>query len=419
MILSTLILCIGYMIIGPSLILLNKYILYELNFHYPMFLSGLGVLFSGIAAHILVRTGYVKLQRKEAVEGMFWYTRVLPVGMAYAGTLAFGNTAYLLLDVGFIQMLKSFVPVIIMITSYIFGIEYPTRPVILSVIIISIGTAATCSYTPQLSVLGLIVIFTAEFFESIRLVLTQFLLQNLKFGVVEGQYVLSPASAFWLFLASAYFESRKMYEEDAFSIIKENPLAFLAASSLGLGINFLTYYVIQATSSLTMKILGGVRNIGTIFVGVFRYGEVVDHREALGYMVAFIGFISYSAAKSGYFDAYNGGIKSTSLKSNLSTQGTSGLFATSSQHDNNSNTHNGMNDVCDMNNMESCNNGNGGTGHGSCSGGSGQGLHSLQEDLVHSGDEQDLEAYSPRSISPPKLMSSLFGMSLKPSPKKV
>lgn len=387
------------MVIGPSLILLNKYILYELNFHYPMFLSGLGVLFSGLAAQVMVRTGYVKLQRKEAVEGTFWYTRVLPVGMAYAGTLAFGNTAYLLLDVGFIQMLKSFVPVIIMITSYVFGIEYPTRPVILSVVIISIGTAATCSYTPQLSILGLLVLFTAEFFEAIRLVLTQFLLQNLKFGVVEGQYVLSPASAFWLFLASAYFESRKMVEEDAFSIIKANPLAFLAASSLGLGINFLTYYVIQATSSLTMKILGGVRNIGTIFVGVLRYGEVVDHREALGYIVAFLGFLSYSAAKSGYFDGNNGGVKSVSMK------GASSVFSSNSQHDNESST------VCDLNNPESC----GGVGSNMV----GQGPKSSIE-MVHSGDELDLEAYnSPRSISPPKLMTSLFGFSLKPSPKKV
>ena len=43
----------------------------------------------------------------------------------------------------------------------------------------------------------------AEVTEAVRLVLTQFLLKNLKFGVVEGQYVLAPASAFWLFLASA------------------------------------------------------------------------------------------------------------------------------------------------------------------------------------------------------------------------
>lgn len=296
-------LCMAYMIIGPSLIMLNKYILYDLKFPYPMFLSGQGVLFSGLVSQLIVRLGYVKLQRRETVEGIFWYQRILPVGLAYAGTLALGNTAYLLLDVGFIQMLKSFVPVIIMATSYIAGIEYPSQTVIVSVMVISLGTAATCSYTPNVSLLGLLVIFTAEVFEAIRLVLTQFLLQNLKFNVIEGQYLLSPASAFWLLLASVLFEARSMIQNSAFVIMCNNPLSFVAAASLGLVINFLTYYVIQVTSSLTMKVLGGIRNIFTIAVGVARYGEVVDVREALGYSVAFGGFLLYSAAKIGYLDA--------------------------------------------------------------------------------------------------------------------
>ena len=42
-------------------------------------------------------------------------------------------------------MLKSFTPVIIMLTAYLASIESPTAPVVYSVIVISIGTAATCS----------------------------------------------------------------------------------------------------------------------------------------------------------------------------------------------------------------------------------------------------------------------------------
>ena len=57
------------MCIGPSLILLNKFILHNLNFPYPMFLSGLGVLVSGLVARCIVDFGFVTLQRKEAVEG--------------------------------------------------------------------------------------------------------------------------------------------------------------------------------------------------------------------------------------------------------------------------------------------------------------------------------------------------------------
>jgi len=70
----------------------------------------------------------------------------------------------------------------------------------------SVGTAATCSFTTELSILGVFVMFLAEFTEAIRLLMTQFLLHHCKFGVIEGQYVLAPATAFWLFVASAWFE---------------------------------------------------------------------------------------------------------------------------------------------------------------------------------------------------------------------
>jgi drug/metabolite transporter (DMT)-like permease len=299
----TVILCTVYMCIGPSLILLNKYILHNLHFPYPMFLSGLGVLVSGIVAQVLVRTGYVTLQRKEAVEGILWYKRVLPVGLAHASTLAFGNTVYLYLPVGFIQMLKSFTPVVMMIVSYIASIDTPTKPVILSIVIIAFGTATTCSFTPVLNIVGIAIMFAAETAEAIRLVLTQFFLQNLKFGVVEGQYVLAPASAFWLFLASFVYEFDSMRKTGAFSVVASNPLLFLAASSMGLAVNFLSYLVIQSTSSLTMKVLGTLRNILTIFLGVLFYNETVEANEWLGYMVALVGFVVYNIAKSGYWDS--------------------------------------------------------------------------------------------------------------------
>jgi len=134
---------------------------------------------------------------------------------------------YLLLNVGFIQMLKSFTPVIVMAFLFLAGVEKPTRPVIVSIVVISIGTATTCSFTLQLSLLGLIVMFTSEAAEAVRLVLTQFLLKNLKFGIIEGLYVLAPASAFWLFFASLLLESR-------FDVISINRLVLIHDANLGI-----------------------------------------------------------------------------------------------------------------------------------------------------------------------------------------
>ena len=65
-----------------------------------------------------------------------------------------------------------------------------------------------------------------------------------------------------------------MYKNNAIDTILNNIPAFFVASFMGIGVNYLSYLVIQYTSSLTMKILGTVRNIILIFYGVLVHGEV-------------------------------------------------------------------------------------------------------------------------------------------------
>lgn len=206
------------------------------------------------------------------------------------------------LDVGFIQMLKSFTPVVIMLVGVLAKVDTANTSVTVSVLIISLGTAATCSFTPQLKLIGICIMFMSEMMEGIRLVMTQYFLQQLKFGVTEGQYVLAPACAFWLFSASLIFEFPDMVEKGAINVIMQYPFHFLCAATMGIGVNFISYYVIQYTSSLTMKILATVRNICLVIVGVFWYKEVITVNQAWGYFIALIGFAGYNMSKMGYFE---------------------------------------------------------------------------------------------------------------------
>ncbi len=68
---------------------------------------------------------------------------------------------------------------------------------------------------------------------------------------------------------------------------------------MGLGVNYLSNIVIQLTSSLTMKVLGTLRNIFTIFLGVLFYSEAITINELIGYSIALLGFISYNMSKVG------------------------------------------------------------------------------------------------------------------------
>ena len=70
--------------------------------------------------------------------------------------------------------------------GYLANIESPTLPIIYSVVVISVGTAGTCTFNAEFNIIGILVMFAAELAEAIRLIFTQYFLQQLKFGVVEG-----------------------------------------------------------------------------------------------------------------------------------------------------------------------------------------------------------------------------------------
>ena len=71
--------CILYMLVGPSLVLVNKYILSDLKFSYPMTVSGIGVLFTGITARLLVYFKFAKLDENNVsvIEGSNYLKKVL------------------------------------------------------------------------------------------------------------------------------------------------------------------------------------------------------------------------------------------------------------------------------------------------------------------------------------------------------
>lgn len=98
--------CTVYLLIGPTLIVVNRRILKELHFNYPMCLSGLGLFFTSVVCVSVVALGWVKLEHRERVTLPFACSNLMPVGAAMASTLSFGNAVYLHLPVGYIQMLK-------------------------------------------------------------------------------------------------------------------------------------------------------------------------------------------------------------------------------------------------------------------------------------------------------------------------
>jgi len=292
--------CLLYMFIGPILVKVNNSILNDIGFAFPMAVASLGLISTSIFSHAIVLSKcskFVELEHTETVTTRFYLTRVVPVGVTMALTLALGNTVYLHLGVALIQMLKAFTPVIVMLGLMLSNIEFPTHPVAMAVVGISIGTAINCAGGSSYTTLGLMIMLGSEVFEAVRLVLTQFLLTNLKFSIIEGQYWLAPASAISLVAFSAFLEWPTILRENKLAVVSEHMHLFVASALMGLLVNYVSFLVVQTTSSITLKILNTLRNVGFVMFQVIFAGEIITQQQFVGYGVTLVAFGFYNYFK--------------------------------------------------------------------------------------------------------------------------
>ena len=68
---------------------------------------------------------------------------------------------------------------------------------------------------------------------------------------------------------------------------------------MGFACNALAYGVIRRAGSLTLKVLGTVKNVAVVGAGMALFGDQVGLLQAAGYAVSIAGFVYYQRVKAG------------------------------------------------------------------------------------------------------------------------
>ena len=90
--------------ISSAIILLNKYLLVDLRFHFPLTLVLMHMVFSGGCAYVWSWCGWIEVP-KLTCEDIVW--RIVPVAICFAASVCLGNISYMYLTVAFIQVCRS------------------------------------------------------------------------------------------------------------------------------------------------------------------------------------------------------------------------------------------------------------------------------------------------------------------------
>lgn len=287
---------VSWIFISCAMIFFNKFVLDQLKFPFPMFLCTLHMSLATVLTRIMANTTNMLPGVKEKkVDSDVMKTKIFPVACFFAVSLILSNNAYIYLSVSYIQMLKAFTPVAVLIFSFIAGLEKSSMGEVYIVSLICVGVALTSVGESFFSWTG----FTFQSFaicaESSRLVLTNVLLKELKLDPLSSLYYIAPPCALLIGVLCMYFEFADLPWErmmtPAFGII------MVANGFVAFALNVAVVMLIGNTSALVLTLAGIIKDILIVTLSVLVFDTPITSLQYFGYGIALLGLNAHKEYK--------------------------------------------------------------------------------------------------------------------------
>ncbi|PBK90205.1 TPT-domain-containing protein [Armillaria gallica] len=282
-----------WIVLSSSVIIYNNYLYNTLSFKYPVFLVTWHLTFAAIGTRVLQRTTTLVDGAKDVHMSKDMFLKsILPIGLLFSGSLILSNTAYLYLSVSYIQMLKAFTAVAILLISWCFRIQEPNRKLGVIVVMISCGVALASHGELRFNLIGFLIQAAAVAFEASRLVMIQILLHGLKMDPLVSLHYYAPVCALINLVAIPFTEGFEPFYE----LARIGPFILLSNALIAFLLNVAAVFLVGVGSGLILTLAGVFKDILLITGSVLIFGSTVTPLQIFGYSIALGGLILFKTS---------------------------------------------------------------------------------------------------------------------------
>jgi len=290
-----------YLVSGPAVILVNKHMMREHKFHFPIFLASLGNVFLLVVTRGAVTLGLHKMETP-VLDWRRYLRVVLPINVLNFAAQVMGMWAYLFISVPEIQILKSMTIVLVLIFAFVAVNEPVNKLLVTSVLLIAGGTCVSALYDSETRVsgpsagtaaVGVLLCLGASISEAGKSVTCQLLMDSL--SVFDGLYWSTPMFVVIACIFVGAIELRGLLHFN----FTGGLVGLLACNALLTGLILLSsFWFIKLAGALTLKVVMQARTIGLILCSVLFFHEHCTSEQYMGYSVTLVGMGLFDYAKT-------------------------------------------------------------------------------------------------------------------------
>ncbi|KAK1426974.1 hypothetical protein QVD17_15656 [Tagetes erecta] len=281
-----------------GVLLLNKYLLSNYGFKYPIFLTMCHMTACSLLSYIAIV--WFKTVPLQTVRSKVQFFKISALSLVFCASVVSGNVSLRYLPVSFTQAVGATTPFFTAVFAYVMTMKKEAWLTYVTLVPVVTGVVIASGGEPSFHLFGFIMCLGATAARALKSVLQGILLssEGEKLNSMNLLLYMAPVAVVILLPATLLMEDNVVGITVALARKDVNIIWYLLFNSaLAYLVNLTNFLVTKHTSALTLQVLGNAKGAVAVVISIMIFKNPVSVTGILGYLLTVVGVILYSEAK--------------------------------------------------------------------------------------------------------------------------
>ncbi|KAG6526659.1 probable sugar phosphate/phosphate translocator At3g11320 [Zingiber officinale] len=281
-----------------GVLLLNKYLLSNYGFKYPIFLTMCHMAACSLFSYVSI--AWLKIVPMQSVRSRVQFLKIAALSLVFCGSVVSGNVSLRYLPVSFNQAVGATTPFFTAVFAYLMTFRKESWLTYITLVPVVTGVIIASGGEPSFHLFGFIMCISATAARALKSVLQGILMssEGEKLNSMNLLLYMAPIAVVLLLPATIIMEKNVVGITLALARKDFNIIWYLLFnSSMAYFVNLTNFLVTKHTSALTLQVLGNAKGAVAVVISILIFRNPVSFTGMAGYTLTIIGVILYSESK--------------------------------------------------------------------------------------------------------------------------
>lgn len=281
-----------------GVLLLNKYLLSNYGFRFPIFLTMCHMTACSLFSYVAI--AWLKMVPMQPIRSRVQFMKISALSVIFCTSVVNGNISLRYLPVSFNQAVGATTPFFTAVFAYFMTVKRESWLTYLTLVPVVTGVVIASGGEPSFHLYGFIMCILATAARALKSVLQGLLLssEGEKLNSMNLLLYMAPIAVVLLLPATLLMEPNVLGITIALARQDVKIIYYLLFNSaLAYFVNLTNFLVTKHTSPLTLQVLGNAKGAMAVVVSILLFRNPVSIIGMLGYTLTVIGVILYSESK--------------------------------------------------------------------------------------------------------------------------